>query len=351
MREHHVEHIYFKCSVCADEFEEKYELEKHSKNQHGSKEGESCQKSANEIKHTNLTEKHNQKQHQTRKCINCNQCEFSSVDPQTFITHTLNEHGCNSDIIQCPHCDFKSIDIRTMDSHIENDHVELALSGHISSNQTTLTQKFGTFKNELTTALNRIIEGHNEMKHEFFTLRQKDRESNIRMENMENTIRELKNLLCEKRLSETSSRIEAPKVQQPKTPSVILAAAVPIRKKTRYLEKPKVLYVGDSIAQNVSMRKIEKETNTRVKTVKAYSAVEDLKARYPSKNFTDVTPAALKDTGIDDKFTELVLATPSVDISNMNTENLTENDNIEVFQQKVIISCQNMFFCGSECSS
>ena len=36
------------------------------------------------------------------------------------------------------------------------------------------------------------------------------------------------------------------------------------------------------------------------------------------------------------------LAAPTVDISNINTENLTENDNVEVFEQKVVVSCQNM---------
>ena len=91
------------------------------------------------------------------------------------------------------------------------------------------------------------------------------------------------------------------------------------------------------------MRKVEIETKSRVKTIKAYTAVEDLKARFPSKKFTDVTQAALKDTREDDKFTELVLAAPSVDISNMNTENLTRNENIEAYEQNVIISCQNMF--------
>jgi hypothetical protein len=38
-----------------------------------------------------------------------------------------------------------------------------------------------------------------------------------------------------------------------------------------------------------------------------------------------------------------VLSAPTVDISNMDTSKLRSNDNIEVYKQKTIISCQNMF--------
>ena len=38
-----------------------------------------------------------------------------------------------------------------------------------------------------------------------------------------------------------------------------------------------------------------------------------------------------------------MLAAPTVDISNMSTANLKPSDNIEVYKQKTLISCQNMF--------
>ena len=109
------------------------------------------------------------------------------------------------------------------------------------------------------------------------------------------------------------------------------------------MQRPKILYIGDSLAHNVNLSKIEYDTKTRIKSTKAYSAVEDLKARFPHKNFTDVTSAALNKTRNDDKYTELILAAPTVDISNLNTEQLTGNENIEVYKQKIISSCHNMY--------
>ena len=67
-----------------------------------------------------------------------------------------------------------------------------------------------------------------------------------------------------------------------------------------------------------------------------------MKARWPSKNFTDVTPAALLDTKANDKYSELVLAAPTVDITNLNTTKLTPIDNIEVYKQNIVASCHNM---------
>ena len=114
------------------------------------------------------------------------------------------------------------------------------------------------------------------------------------------------------------------------------------RKKSPFMEKPKVLYIGDSIAHNANFARLEKVTKSRIRTVKAYSSVEDIKARFAHKNFSDITPSVLIDTFEEDAYTHLVLAAPSVDISNMNTARLTAKDNIEVFKQNVISSGHNM---------
>ena len=68
----------------------------------------------------------------------------------------------------------------------------------------------------------------------------------------------------------------------------------------------------------------------------------DTVAKYPQKNVEDVTKAALEDTPNDDKFSQLVIGAPSVDITNLDTSNLTKNDNVEIFKQKVHVSCQNI---------
>ena len=60
------------------------------------------------------------------------------------------------------------------------------------------------------------------------------------------------------------------------------------------------------------------------------------------KNFTNVVPDALAEAHHDDQYTHLVLAAPSVDITNIDVSNLKVDSNIEVYKQKVHISCQNM---------
>ena len=258
----------------------------------------------------------------------CDDKSRRSEDTKTFATPIVDEHSNNIEIIQCPQ--FKSIDIVTMDIHIENNHVELALLGHISTNQSILSKNFEAFKNELIIPFNKIIEGHNAMKKDLVTLRQKNLDSEDKIEKLQNTIEDLKKLFDDKITTKNIySRLEEPEVPEPRMKP---APAMSFKKRTKYLKKPKVLYIGDPIAQNVSMRNVEKATNTRIRTAKAFSAVEDLKSRFPAKNFTDVTPAALKDTREDDKYTELVLAAPSVDITNINTENLTRDDSIDVFE-------------------
>ena len=115
------------------------------------------------------------------------------------------------------------------------------------------------------------------------------------------------------------------------------------KRKTSYLNKPKVLYVGDSIAHNADFAHIEKESKTRIRTVKAYSSVNDRRAKWPKKNCTDITESALLNTREDDEFNHLVIAAPSVDITNIDTSRVNKNDNVEVYKQNVVSSCQNIF--------
>ena len=101
--------------------------------------------------------------------------------------------------------------------------------------------------------------------------------------------------------------------------------------------------IGDSVVHSAEFGNLEKATNSRIRTVKAYSSVHNDKARWPHKNIADVTTAALLDTHEDDEFTQLILSAPTVDISNLDTSKLTPNDNTELFKQSVVISCKNIF--------
>ena len=115
------------------------------------------------------------------------------------------------------------------------------------------------------------------------------------------------------------------------------------KRKSAFLSKQKALYIGDSVAHNAQFRSIEIATNCRIRTVKAYSSVHDTKARWPGKNFTDVTPAALMRSHQNDQFSQLILSAPTVDISNLDTSRMTPNDSTQELQKNIITSCKNMF--------
>ena len=104
-----------------------------------------------------------------------------------------------------------------------------------------------------------------------------------------------------------------------------------------------MLYIGDSVGHNADFSGVERAVNGRIRTRKAYSSVHDARAKWPKKNFMDITPLALMETREDDPFSHLVLAAPTVDISNLDTSKFTEKDNIEALHQNIIISCKNMF--------
>lgn len=68
----------------------------------------------------------------------------------------------------------------------------------------------------------------------------------------------------------------------------------------------------------------------------------DDRARWPQYNITDVVNYTMKNPGVEE-FDVLVLAAPTVDITNLDTSKLTPTDDTAAFQQSVITSTQNMF--------
>ncbi len=75
----------------------------------------------------------------------------------------------------------------------------------------------------------------------------------------------------------------------------------------------KVLYVADSIGSHCDFQSIEKATGADIVAKRAYSSVEDMRARWPESNFRDVVPVQLAEG----KYNQLVMQAPSVDITNM----------------------------------
>ena len=64
----------------------------------------------------------------------------------------------------------------------------------------------------------------------------------------------------------------------------------------------------------------------------------DEDAKWPKLNFTEVVKKELAK----EEFDCLVMTAPIVDITNIDTSKVKQSDNTTVYQQKVMISCQNM---------
>ena len=96
-------------------------------------------------------------------------------------------------------------------------------------------------------------------------------------------------------------------------------------KKTSYLCQPNVLYVGDSVGHTANLLIIEKSQNCRIRSARAYSSVKDSSARWPEKNFTNVVKSNLINQG-KDNYDMLVMSSPTVDISNLDTSKLGPKD-------------------------
>jgi hypothetical protein len=113
-------------------------------------------------------------------------------------------------------------------------------------------------------------------------------------------------------------------------------------KDTPYLCQPKVLYVGDSVGHTANLRIVEESRKCRIRSVRAYSSVHDKNARWPEKNFSSVVKLNLKKHG-KEEFDTLVMTSPTVDITNLDTVKLGPNDSTEALEQKAIASSTSMF--------
>ena len=104
------------------------------------------------------------------------------------------------------------------------------------------------------------------------------------------------------------------------------------------------MLVGDSLLHNTHFRYVEDVTNTTIKTSTAYSSVWNEAARFKELNVQTVTKNELKKSS----FQHLALSAPTVDISNLDTTQVTASDSVDRFKQQVISSCQNMIIIAQD---
>ena len=110
--------------------------------------------------------------------------------------------------------------------------------------------------------------------------------------------------------------------------------------------KPKILFIGDSISANIDMKMLAHATEADIQQVRAYSSIKESFSskwkqapRFPDSNFTDRVPAELSKVN----YHYLIMQSPSVDITNLNTATLKAPEYTKYFEQQTVISAQNFF--------
>ena len=275
--------------------------------------------------------------------MSCNICNYQCTLNRQLRNH-MNKKHINEETMKfkCYSCDFQDENISTLHEHKVNNH-----PSDITQTQPTwdkdmilnhlLKQNMELIK-ELANVKKTIDEGFKQLSEE---VNHSNTEYKKSFDDVINKITRIENNNPVEK--ETSKATPVSHISKPKSSPLVKGDISKRKTKTSFLSKPKLLLVGDSVTHSANIAVIEKETNSRIKTCKAYSSVEDATAMWPHKNITDVSREALANTFKDDEFSHLVLAAPTVDITNLDTTNLQGNENIEFYKQKVFVSCQNMF--------
>ena len=339
-----------------------------------------------------MLKKHNCEIHRVNPETNCDQCDYRGDSVNDFITHLLETHEKNTEMIECQHCDHRALTIKSYNDHLEADHVEFSILNHLVSSQKGLSQNIENFKTELTNILNVIIDDHNAIKQELFILRQDKQQNTKKIVNIEQTVMTLSNALLSGKVpsapvpepcnppsasgASSSTATSAPQSNnslEPVSPvttsrasasttSANVPLSVPIPKgstknqeakvkvkkyarKTGKQSESKMLFVGDSIIGHADINAISAAVESKIVTTKAYSAVYDdvsnnvkEPALFPKKNFLNVVPNEVTK----DNYEHMIVQTGSVDITNLKTD-VDPNQYLEYFKQEAVMSAKNIF--------
>ena len=368
----HIKTHKVKCRKCEHEALNLNDLDEHMEETHG--------KRSNLIKSCEIEEKSEEtiKDHEKTHMnpnLKCNKCEFRTNVLEDLNQHILSthinvvvevnklppilscsvcDHKFNLNIqlkkhmdrkhtdegkYQCNFCEFNTDVLTRMYQHKHSDHPELKIG---------FTPKKVT-RNEYV--LNFLAEQNKELMEELVNVKKElvklsDKtnlfctEAKEAIENLNHKIENTEKAYTPRQPIQKSFTTKTTSSHTSPSHTIPLETErMKTRKKSAFMSKPKILYVGDSIGHNINFAKVEKETKTRIRTERAFSSVHDTKARGPSNNFARITPQALKDTREDDPFSHLILSAPSDDISNLDAKNSSTED----LQHEIITSCQNMF--------
>ena len=280
--------------------------------------------------------------------IKCNKCQFTCKYNIQMKKHMKSIHP--NTVFECNQCDFEAMGIDDLWKHKLHTHESETLDFDTEKDVSKFEMLFNLIKeqngtmhqeiNKLKSYLGEVFDHFANLMEDSFKAHKDDNES--KHDNIKKVLATIKADKIDNNLHEMSSsplssssvpRSSSPR-KEPKQKSNIKQA----KRTTPYLNKPNVLLVGDSLSQNLHFRRIETITNTTIKTAKAYSSVWDERAKFKHLNINDVSRDELKKK----QFDHLILAAPTVDISNLKTDRIKPDDDTDDFKNMVKDSCNNM---------
>ena len=312
-----------KCSICILQFVTIDELKVHMEHEHTMKEIEPTKELSSEQ-------------------FPCNGCGLVFTTSDLLQRHVTHYHSQN-----CRYCKHKAQNDEELQCHMVEEHEDIILLHSMAKQVDGIEGEIAkqeTFKAELSQILKSLFENQEKLDKKLsLVLKCIGNPMVAQPTHTETTKTDTPQPSSPPPQPTLQSLVLSPSSSPTSSPTTSAKQHQRRRKKTKYLQKSKILYVGDSVAQNANVPFLEKESNTRIRTKKAYSAVNDKAARFPNESFADVVPAALAETHHDDQYSHLVLAAPTIDVTNIDASEVSIDDNIEVYKQKIQISCENMF--------
>ena len=187
---HFIQDHCYPCFKCEEAFPTETDLNLHLKNVHADKKEKGpsvpepgqrsstppkcvmCDRCDQLFGWETFFKKHICNPHLASQTVQCDQCEFTSDSVKDFVSHLLQVHTHYLGTYKCTFCDFEAIENKTLKDHVEDVHGMLAILNGLARNQALVGEGFDKFRDEVSTALGKLIDDNIIMKQELFILRQ-----------------------------------------------------------------------------------------------------------------------------------------------------------------------------------
>ena len=262
--------------------------------------------------------------HSSTLAIKCDQFDYNAKDVPDLVKHLRIVHRFESN--KCKYCEHVARTSELLQTHMVDEHPDVVKLHTMATQVYDMNERTKEYERVLKIIMDNLVIVNQEL----FLIRNEHHkvlESSKKHRDTENINPEIETILAN-------------------SPKETVDEEVVIDRQVKTPEKTnKTLFIGDSVSANVDISLLEKTTQTKFVTAKAYSSIHDTvqnaaknSPRFPKSNYTDVIIAELNK----DDYQTLVIQAGSVDITNLNTkDNPTEY--LEYFKQETIISAKNLF--------